>query len=244
MSNLDNLFNTSGEYSKEITRDFFKNVYMYMFGALAISGIIAYMAGTSGFVIDYLLNVDTAANTVKPNGLFWLVALAPLGLGLVIQMAYRRLSLGVLFFLFLAYAVLMGLSLSTIFLVYSMGSIAITFFVAAGAFGAMAILGYTTKTDLTKFGSLMYMLFIGIFISSIINIWVGSEMFDFVISIVGVFVFTGLTAYFMQKLKNTAQDEMLDGVERNKLALVGGLILYILFINLFMSLLRLMGSSD
>lgn len=244
MSNLDNLFNTSGEYSKEITRDFFKNVYIYMFGALAISGIIAYMAGTSGFVIDYLLNVDTAANTVKPNGLFWLVALAPLGLGLVIQMAYRRLSLGVLFFLFLAYAVLMGLSLSTIFLVYSMGSIAITFFVAAGAFGAMAILGYTTKTDLTKFGSLMYMLFIGIFISSIINIWVGSEMFDFVISIVGVFVFTGLTAYFMQKLKNTAQDEMLDGVERNKLALVGGLILYILFINLFMSLLRLMGSSD
>lgn len=244
MSNLNNLFNTSGEYSKEITRDFFKNVYMYMFGALAISGIIAFMAGTPEFVFSNFVNYDPVTNTGSPNALFWVVSLAPVGLGLVIQMAYRRLSLGLLMFLFLGYSALMGLSLSVILVTYSIGTVAITFFVTAGAFGAMAVIGYTTKTDLTKFGSLMYMLFIGIFISSIINIWVGSEMFDFVISIVGVFVFTGLTAYFMQQLKNTAQNEMLDGVERNKLALVGGLVLYILFINLFMSLLRLMGSND
>ena len=244
MSRFEDLLDSSKSYSKEITRDFFKQVYMYMFGALAISGIIAYMAGTPEFIFSNFVSYDAATNTASPNALFWVVSLAPLGLGLVIQMAYRRLGLGLLMFLFLAYAVLMGLSLSVILITYSMASIAITFFVTAGAFGAMAILGYTTNTDLTKFGSLMYMLFIGIFISSIVNIWLGSDTLDFVISIIGVFVFTGLTAYFMQQLKNTAENDMLDGVERNKLALVGGLILYILFINLFMSLLRLLGSND
>ncbi|GAB5416413.1 MAG: Bax inhibitor-1/YccA family protein [Crocinitomicaceae bacterium] len=244
MSNLDSMFTSGGEYSKEITRDFFKNVYLYMFSALAISGIIAYLAGTPEFIFEHFISYNAANNTMSPNMLFWVVSLAPLGLGLIIQMAYRRLSLGVLLFLFLAYAVLMGLSLSVIMITYSIGTIAVTFFSTAAAFGAMAVIGYTTKTDLTKFGSLLYMAFIGIFFASIINIWVGSEMMDFVIAIIGVFVFTGLTAYFMQKLKNTAQDPMLDGVERDKLALVGGLILYILFINLFMSLLRLMGGND
>lgn len=244
MSTLDNFFSTNGEYSKEITRDFFKSVYSYMFAALAISGVIAYMAGTQEFYFSYLVEIDPMTGEGSRTALFWIALFAPLGLGLLIQMAYRRLSLGVLLIAFLAYAVLMGLSLSVIMLMYSLTSIAITFFVTAGSFGAMAILGYTTKTDLTKFGSLMYMLFIGIFLASIVNIWAGSETIDFVISIVGVFVFTGLTAYFMQKLKNQAQDPMLDGVERNKLALVGGLVLYILFINLFMSLLRLMGSND
>ena len=241
---MNDLFNTSGSYSQEITKEFFKKVYTYMFGALAISGIIAYMAGTEEFFLKYMVEVDYVNGTVTRTPLFWIATFAPLGLGLLIQMAYRRLSMGVLMLAFLAYSVLMGLSLSGIMLVYSGASIAITFFVSAGAFGAMAVLGYTTSTDLTKFGSLMYMLFMGIFISSIVNIWMGSEMLDFVISIVGVFVFTGLTAYFMQQLKNTAQNDMLEGVEREKLALVGGLVLYILFINLFMSLLRLMGSNE
>lgn len=244
MSNLDSMFTTDGEYSKEITRDFFKNVYTYMGAALAISGIIAYLAATQGFYVKYMLDIDYAAGTVSRTPLFWIVTFAPLGLGLMIQMAYRRLSLGVLLIAFLAYAVLMGLSLSSVLLMYSASSVAVTFFVTAGAFAAMAILGYTTKTDLTKFGSLLYMVFIGMFIAGIANFWIGSDTMGYIISILGVFVFTGLTAYFMQKLKNTAQDPMLDGVERNKLALVGGLILYILFINLFMSLLRLMGGND
>jgi len=244
MSNLDSMFNTSGEYSKEITRDFFKTVYTYMFAALAISGIIAYMAGTQEFFFTYMVKVDSATGAISRTPLFWVALFAPLGLGLLIQLAYRRLSLGVLLLAFAAYSVFMGLSLSVILLMYSMTSIAITFFVTAGAFGAMAVLGYTTKTDLTKFGSLLYMAFIGIFIASIVNIWVGSSMMGFVISIIGVFVFTGLTAYFMQQLKNTAQNNMLDGVERNKLALVGGLVLYMLFINLFMALLRLMGGNE
>ncbi len=244
MSNLDSMFTTGGEYSKEITRDFFKNVYMYMGAALAISGIIAYMAATPAFFNEYMLNINETTGEISRAPLFWIAMFAPLGLGLLIQMAYRRLSLGVLLFAFMVYSVFMGLSLSVIFLMYSMGTIAVTFFVSAGAFAGMAILGYTTKTDLTKMGSLLYMAFIGMFIASIANIWIGSSMMGFVISFIGVFVFTGLTAYFMQQLKNTAQNEMLDGVERNKLALVGGLILYILFINLFMALLRLTGGND
>ena len=235
---MNNIFKQqSAEYSKEITRDFFKSVYSYMFGALAISGMVAYLAGTPEFFVEYFLKADQSGLTP----LFYIVTFAPLGLGLLIQMAYQRLSLGVLLLLFLAYSALMGLSLSTVLLVYSGAQVATTFFVTAGAFGAMAILGYTTKTDLTKFGSLMYMLFIGIFIGSMVNFFMESDALGYWISFIGVFVFTGLTAYYMQQLKTTAQSQALSGMERNKLALVGGLILYILFINLFMSLLRIMG---
>jgi len=244
MSTLDNFFSTGGEYSKEITRDFFKRVYGYMFAALAISGVIAYTFGTPEMFKEYMVTENPLTGEFTRTTLFWVALLAPLGLGLLIQFAYRRLPLGLLMIAFLAYSVFMGLSLSVILLMYSASSVAVTFFVTAGAFGAMAVLGYTTKTDLTKFGSLMYMLFIGIIIATVANIWMKSEMFDFVISFIGVFVFTGLTAYFMQQLKNAAQNPMLDGVERDKLALVGGLVLYMLFINLFMSLLRLMGSGD
>ena len=238
-------------YTKEITKEFFRDVYGYMFAALGISGIIAYMVGTGDsvtledgrsmpiFFLEYFFNSEGG---ISP--LFYVVMFAPLGLGLLIQMAYRRLSLVVIMILFIAYSSLMGLSLSTIFIVYSIPSIISTFFVSAGAFAGMAILGYTTKTDLTKFGSLMYMLFIGIFIAGIVNMFMHSEMMEYVISIVGVFVFTGLTAYYMQQLKGTAQDTSLSGIDRSKLSLIGGLQLYILFINLFLSLLRILGSRD
>ena len=159
-------------------------------------------------------------------------------------MMYQRLSFGLLLLLFAVFSGLMGLSLSTVLLVYSGQDVAVTFFVTAGAFGGMAILGYTTQTDLTKFGSLMYMGFIGIFIAGIANMWIGSDFLGYVISIIGVFVFTGLTAYYKQKLKGIASDTSLSGIDRSKLALVGGLQLYILFINLFMSLLNIIGGRD
>lgn len=238
---MNQLFdNYQGSYSKEITKDFFKQVYAYMFGALAVSGIIAYMAGTPEFFFKYFVNMETGA----VSGLFYVVAFAPVLLGLGIQTMYNRVSFGVLLLLFGIYSVLMGLSLSSIMLMYTASQLAITLFVTAGAFGGMAILGYTTKTDLTKMGSLLYMAFIGIFIASIVNIWVGSSALDFGISVIGVFVFTGLTAYFMQQLKGMAQNTGLDQIQRSKLALVGGLMLYILFINLFLSLLRLLGGND
>ena len=205
-----------------------------------ISGLIAYTYGTPDFFAEHFIKADGTG--ISP--LFYVVSFAPIGLGLLIQMMYQRLSFGLLLLLFAVFSGLMGLSLSTVLLVYSGQDVAVTFFVTAGAFGGMAILGYTTQTDLTKFGSLMYMGFIGIFIAGIANMWIGSDFLGYVISIIGVFVFTGLTAYYMQKLKGIASDTSLSGIDRSKLALVGGLQLYILFINLFMSLLNLIGGRN
>lgn len=236
----NNFIDSQEGYTQEISREFFRSVYSYMFGALGISGLIAYTCGTPEFFAQYFLNAE--GTSISP--VFYVVAFAPVIVGLIIQWGFRSLSMGVLLGLFIAYSALMGLSLGTIFLVYSGAAIASTFFVSAGAFAGMAILGYTTKTDLIKFGSLLYMVFIGMFIAGIVNMFLGNGMLDFIIAVVGVFVFTGLTAYYMQQLKGVSQDSSLSGIDRNKLSLVGGLQLYILFVNLFLSLLRILGSRD
>jgi hypothetical protein len=238
---LDKILNkkTYNKDGQTMTSEFFMNVYTYMFVALAISGGIAYQCGTPEFINN---NFVSASGSI--SGVFYLVVFAPVALGLLIQMAYNKLSLMTLFILFGIYAALMGLSLSTIFIIYSIANIVTTFFVTAGAFAGMAILGYTTKTDLTKFGSMLYMLFIGMFIATIVNMFMKSNAMDFIISLIGVFVFTGLTAYQMQQLKHISQEPGLEDVQRNKLALIGGLMLYILFINLFLTLLRLFGGRD
>ncbi len=230
----------SGSYSQEITRDFFKSVYSYMFAALSISGIIAYISGTPEIFAEYFLNSEQTG--LSP--LFYVVAFAPVGLALLIQMGYERLSFGTLLILFMVYSALMGLSLSSILLVYSGTQIASTFFITAGAFAGMAILGYTTKTDLSKLGSLLYMAFIGIFIAGIVNMFIGSDALGFGIAVIGVFVFTGLTAYHMQQLKTIAASQSISAMDRSKLALIGGLQMYILFVNLFLSLLRVLGGRD
>lgn len=230
-----------GPDAKAMTKEFFASVYTYMFIALLSSGVIAYYTASTGKVFEWFINTTTGS--VSP--LFYVVVFAPVGLGLLLQMAYNKLSMGLLLALFLVYSCLMGLSLSTLFIVYSLGDIVTTFFVTAGAFAGMAILGYTTKTDLSKMGSLLYMVFIGMFIAGILNFLVfESSMMSFVISILGVIVFTGLTAWEMQRLKYIAEDPALEGVQKKKLALIGGLMLYILFINLFVSLLRLLGGND
>ena len=237
---MNNLLDQQHEgYTKEITRDFFKNVYAYMFLALAISGGIAYYVGSSAEMFNQYFRSETGGWTP----LFYVILFAPIGVSLLIQSAYRRLSMTALMSLFILYSGLIGLMLSSVFMFYSMQSIAVTFFVTAGAFGGMAILGFTTKTDLTKMGSLLYYVFIGLFFAFIANWYFKSLQFDYILSFIGVFVFTGLTAFWMQKLKNVSQDSMLQGVERQKLALVGGLTLYILFINLFLMLLRFTGGS-
>jgi FtsH-binding integral membrane protein len=238
---MEELIDNNGNYSAELSRVFFRNVYTYMFGALGISGILAYMVGTNETMFAQLF-LNAAGTGLSP--VFCIIAFAPFGIGLLIQMAYERLSMGFLLALFIVYSGLMGLSLSSIFMVYNMGAIASTFFVAAGAFAGMAILGYTTKTDLTKFGSLLYMVFIGMFIAGIVNIFIGSDSMGFIIACLGVFVFTGLTAYQMQQLKEVSQQPYLSEEDRNKLSLIGGLQLYILFVNLFLSLLRILGSRD
>ncbi|MCE2712414.1 MAG: Bax inhibitor-1/YccA family protein [Cryomorphaceae bacterium] len=236
----NNFIHSQDGYTREISREFFRNVYSYMFGALGISGIIAYTCGTPEFFTQYFLN--STGTGFAP--IMWIVVFSPIVLGLVIQWGFQRLSMGMLLGLFIVYSALMGLSLSTIFLVYKLSAIVMTFFVTAGAFGGMAVLGYTTKTDLTKFGSLLYMVFIGMFIAAIVNMFLGNGMLDFVISVLGVFVFTGLTAYHMQQLKGLSENAAISETDRSKLALVGGLQLYILFVNLFLSLLRLMGGRN
>lgn len=232
--------NSRTENNAEAVRSFFRSVYSYMFAALGISGIIAYRVGNDpNLFSEYFLS-----GTGGLSASFYLVLFAPIGLSFLIQWGYNRLSMLSLTFLFILYSGLMGLMLSSIFLVYDLQAIANTFFVSAGAFGGMAILGYTTKTDLSKFGSLLYMVFIGMFISSIVNFFIGSDSMGFIIACLGVFVFTGLTAYHMQALKKMVQNNQISPAEKSKIALIGGLQLYILFINLFLSLLRILGGRD
>lgn len=235
---LDNGFTQA--VSKAEVKSFFTGVYTYMFLALIVSGTISWYLAKSGLFIDWFVNTETGS----VSSLFYVVAFSPLGLIFLIQAKYRKFSIGALIGLFILYSVLVGASLASIFFVYSMGDIAITFFVTAGAFGAMSILGYTTSVDLTKMGSLLYMGFIGIFIAAIINMMLGSELLSYIISIVGVFVFTGLTAWEMQKLKRIATDPTVSAEGKQKMKLMGGLTLYILFINLFISLLGLLGGRN
>ena len=231
---------SNNSYQASVASNFIRSVYTYMFLALAISGVIAYAIGSNPDTFNRLFVTSTGEISI----MFWVLIFLPLILTFVIQWGFQRLSQQVLLLLFVLYSAAMGCTLSSIFLVYEMGAIAFTFFVASGAFAGMAVLGYTTKTDLTKFGSLLYMVLIGMILAGILNMFLGSGMLDFVISVVGVFVFTGLIAYQMQQLKNVAQSPEFSEETRGKLALIGGLTLYILFINLFLTLLRLLGGRD
>jgi len=230
--------------SKEQVKEFFTGVYTYMFMALVVSGFVSWYFASSGLFAEWFINVNQATGATSISPLFYVVAFAPLGMVFLIQAKYKSFSIGSLIALFILFSALIGASLSSIFMVYSMGDIAVTFFVTAGAFASMAILGYTTSVDLSKMGSLLYMAFIGIFIAAMVNMFVGSTWLGYLISIVGVFVFTGLTAWEMQKLKAIALDPTLSGETKQKLGLMGGLTLYILFINLFISLLHLIGGRN
>jgi len=218
-----------------LSRSFFANVYKYMFFALAISGGMAYYASSSTWYLELMFTQSGL------SAMGYVVIFAPLLLVIAIRATYHKMAFMNVMLLYVLYSVLIGISLSFIFLIYTSSSIALTFFVTAGAFGSMAILGYTTKTDLSKMGSLLYMLFFGMMIAGIANVFMGSEMISYVISFMGLFVFTGLTAWEMQRMKSIASDMSLTGEDRKKQELMGGLTLYILFINLFMSILRFTG---
>jgi FtsH-binding integral membrane protein len=206
-----------------------QRVYGYMAGGLALTGIVAYAAATSGFY-------EAIANTP----LIWIVMLAPLGFVLALSFGIHRMSLGTAMVLFWIYAAVMGLSLGSIFLVFTGTSIARVFFITAATYGAMSLYGYTTKSDLSGFGSFLLMGLIGIVIASIVNIFVGSSALQFAISIIGVVVFVGLTAYDTQRVKEMYLESDTGEVAAKK-AVLGALALYLDFINLFMLLLQLFG---
>ncbi len=239
---MDNyLNNNQTTVSNEIAIDFIRNVYKYMFAALSISGIIAYLVGTNEvFFTSLFFNEEgTGVST-----LFWIIAISPMAIVLGMSLGFQKISTPFMLFLFIAYSILMGLSLSSIFMVYTSGSIYTTFFVSAGVFALMAVLGYTTKTDLTKFGSLLYMALFGVILASVVNMFVQSSGMDKMITYICVFVFTGLVAYKMQELKKLAQNVEMHSDQKTKLEIFGGLSLYITFVNLFMTLLRLFGNRD
>ena len=233
-------YQNSGSLSQDYARDFIKSVYNYMFAALTISGVISYFIGTNPALLASLFMTATGGVSM----VFYIVLFSPIVISLVMAGGFNKFSFGTLMALFVLYAVLLGMSLSVLFMAYSTSTLATTFLLTAGSFGFMAFLGYTTKTDLTKFGSLLYMLLFGVIISSVVNMFLGSSGFDYVISLVSVFIFTGLVAYEMQMIKNMAHQAQMDGTLRQKLALFAGFQLYLTFVNLFLSLLRLLGNRD
>ena len=167
--------------------------------------------------------------------------ISPLIFVIAMRLGWERWSSTVILALFLTYSVVMGMSLSFIFLVYAHSVIYTTFGIAAGMFGGMALLGYTTKTDLTKLGSMLFMALIGLFIIMILNIFIASENLNNMINFLGVIIFTGLTAYHVQNMKNIGE-EVEEGTETTmKLSIISALRLYLLFINLFLFLLRMFG---
>jgi len=171
-----------------------------------------------------------------------IITFSPLGLVLLMGFGFNRMSYGVLVVVFGVYAMLMGMSLSFILLMYTGASVFKTFLVTSLLFVVMAIVGYTTKTDLTKFGSILMMALIGLIIASLVNFFMQSQQIDYIISFFGVLIFTGLTAYDVQKLKRIGAGIEYQNSTVNKLTIMGALSLYLDFINLFLFLLRFMGN--
>lgn len=233
--------------SQALAKNFVSNVFSLMFTALIISGLAAI-----GFATDTLKPIIMIKH---PDGysltaVGWIATLAPIGLVLLMGFRFNKFNVKTLLGVFLLYSVLTGISLSTIFSVYTASSIASTFFISALTFGIMAFAGYTTKTDLTKIGSFLFMGLIGIIIASVVNVFIymfNPELYvfmDYVISILGVLIFTGLTAYDVQKIKNIGSQVDQGSESAQKLMIMGALTLYLDFINLFLMLLRLLGNRD
>jgi len=224
-------------------RTYMLKVYNYMATGILLTGIVALLTFKMSVVTNdagSIVGLTSMGNAIYMSGLKWLVMLAPLGIVFYMSFGINKMSAAKAQTTFWFFAGLMGLSLSSILLVYTGMSVTRVFFICSATFGAMSIYGYTTKRDLTKLGSFLMMGLIGIIIASIVNIFMKSSMMYFVISILGVLIFVGLTAYDTQKIKNmyAASDT---GEIMGKKAVMGALTLYLDFINLFIMLLRLFG---
>jgi FtsH-binding integral membrane protein len=211
-----------------------RKVYVWMTLALVITGLTAYGVATTPAMRQIFVS----------SGLFWVLAIAELAIVFGVTAAINRISLTTATLLFTLYSVINGLLLSSIFLVYTATSIASVFFITAGTFGAMALVGYTTKTDLSSMGKILFMALIGLIIASVVNIFVGSKGLDLIISYVGVLIFVGLTAWDTQKIKNMLLEAPDASESMQKIALLGALTLYLDFINPFIYLLRIFGKRN
>jgi len=238
-SNITNIsYVPTGEASR--TRSFIANVFLLMFLALGVSALFAWQFSANEQLLAYL---------ISPTGLTGLgkiTLFAPLGFVLIMSFAFQRLSSTALMALFMAYATINGISFSFILLAFTPGSVLGCFLSASAMFGVMAVMGYTTQQDLTKFGRILMMGVIGVLIAMVINFFLHSSQLDYIISIIGVMVFTALTAYDVQKLKRIGEGiEYEGGVASNdvkKMSILGALTLYLDFINIFLFLLRMFGN--
>ena len=233
-----NLLEREGTYP--LAKTFMSGVFMWMFLALAITAATAWIVATSPGLLSLIYNIETGGMSI----LGWIVMLAPLGLVLWMSAGFQRMSASTMIMIFMLFSILLGASLSSIFLIYTSASIMKTFLIASGMFGVMAVVGYTTKTDLTKFGSIMFMGLIGIIIASVVNLFMRSGTMDYIISFIGVLVFTGLTAYDVQKLKRIRSNIGYEDEGTRKMTIMGALTLYLDFINLFLFLLRFFGNRN
>lgn len=224
--------------SRSMAKDFTAHVFSWMVAGLAVTGAVAWYFASSGM----WQSLYSESGGMSLAG--WIITLSPFAFILGMNFAFNRLSATGITLLFLLFSACMGASLSYIFLVYTMGSIAQVFLITCGTFAVMAIIGYTTDTDLTKFGSILMMGLIGIVIAMVVNWFIGSERLDYIISVIGVLIFTGLIAYDTQKIKNLGASVGLEGLNSRKLAIMAATSVYLDFINLFLFLLRLLGRRD
>ena len=234
MNNLD--FNSieSTRYSDSVVATLMRNVYIWMTLALVITGLTAMVTAKSEALMTFIFTNNWA-----------LIALMILQLGLVFYFSARinRMSFSTATAVFILYSAITGLTFSSIFVVFSMSSIATTFFITAGMFAAMALVGSFTKKDLSGIGKFALMALIGLIIAGIVNMFLRNAMMDFIVSGIGVLVFAGLTAYDSQKIRQMLQMQSEINESTQKLALFGSLSLYLDFINIFLYLLRFFGSS-
>lgn len=232
MSDYQNVYGSTRQNTATVERNILKNVYVWMTGGLALTAIMGYFIAQSGL----LRQIDP---------MFIMIAVfAELGLVLFLSARIMKMSVTAAVTSFIAYAALNGLTLSLIFSIFELGSIATVFFITAGTFSAMSLYGYTTKTDLSKIGNYLFMALIGIIIASVVNWFMQSEMLYYLISYIGVAVFVGLTAYDTQKIKQMSRQysSQVDEAGYVKLSIMGALKLYLDFLNLFLFLLRIFGN--
>lgn len=213
----------------------FKSLYMQMAAALTVTGLTAYLlAGSASFW-----------NMLATNpSMVWILFIAQIGLVIWLSARVMKMSMASATMLFIAYSVLTGVTLSSIFLVYSLGTIATTFFVTAGTFFVMSLVGYTTRMDLSRVGNVLYMMLIGLIIATVVNLFVASSSLYWITTYAGVIIFVGLIAWDTQKLRTLFVQYGTADEGGQRLALLGALTLYLDFINLFLFLLRILGGGN
>lgn len=225
---------TATQVQQEASTVFLAKVFNWMAIGLGVTGLTAYMTATSGI-----------ATAVIASPLFFILILAELGMVFFLSARIEKIQPGTATGLFLIYSLLNGLTLSVVFLAYTKASIGSTFLITAGMFGSMAVFGMVTKRDLSGFGSFLFMGLIGIILASLVNFFLHSSTLYWAISAIGVFIFVGLTAYDVQKIKHIGEQGIMQQGEAaiRKIAIIGALALYLDFINLFLMLLRFFGGS-